>query len=208
MRLIAAATPLALLLCGCPASPFVTGWDGVYNDSDAANCLGNSPPFIANVEMNSFPPAPEAAASGWAYTIHFDWADPGVAGATDVPNIELGSFSHERQGVTTPDYILDELVLTTTCINGVNELGDLVCAGSGHGMAGCSAGSLETCTQGELTYGPVTAEDVLFDGQDIEVRFRVYDRCGLSSNEKVVQYTIGNGLQSESAAADDGGDEA
>jgi|GEM_PF-2815878 len=198
----------ALFLMGCPTNPAITGWDGIYNDSDVANCLGNSPPFIANVEMNSFAPDPLAGALGWSYTVHFDWADPGVAGAEDIPNIWNGLYSHERQGVSSPDYVLDETALTSTCLSGVNEAtGDPACAGTGHGMSGCTPGSIETCTQGELTYGPVTAEDILFDGQDIEVRFRIYDECGLSSNEKVVQYTIGAGLQSEQGPPEEG-DEA
>ncbi len=167
-------------------------------DPGAQGCAENSPPFIANVEMNSqFDPDTE----GWQLALHWDWADPGVGGASDPPNMEGGYVSGEIVGFEMRSLFFTEAALVNSCISYIEE-GSAIdpendpCENVPFGRAGCTANSLDTCTQGEMTY-LLGAEDPLQQYQDIVMEFRVRDRCGAASNEKFIEYEIGSGHLSE-----------
>lgn len=166
----------------------------LVGDAGATGCDGNSPPFIANIEMASWFDDNTAL---WQLGLHWDWADPGIGGASDPPNMEGGYVSGEAVGFEVRSLFFTEASLVDSCILYSEEGSSVVAEGSPCDAApfsrvGCTANSLETCTQGEMTY-LLNFEDALVQYQDIVLEFRVRDRCGASSNEKFIEYEIGSG---------------
>ncbi len=167
-------------------------------DPGAEGCAENSPPFIANVEMDS---EPLDNGEGWQLALHWDWADPGVGGASDPPNMEGGYFNGEAVGFEVRSLFFTEAILVNSCMTYVEEGSPIdpeadLCDGVPFGRAGCTPNSLDTCTQGEITR-LFAFETPLQQYQDIVMEFRVRDRCGAASNEKFIEYEIGSGHLSE-----------
>lgn len=117
MRLL----PIAIVfLAGCIDPAQVP--DG--HDFGGVDCADNNAPFIANVEMNSF--QREGGDGLYILSLHFDWADPGIAGGSDRPNMSGGYISGEMYNVEfstrwiTPDMLVasctDPLDAPGTCM--------------------------------------------------------------------------------------------
>ena len=188
-------TAILVLLAGCYPAPEIP--DG--HDAGGVDCANNSPPFIANLEMNSF--EQDGGDGLWLLSLHFDWADPGIAGAADRPNMSGGYISAEEQTFSFPTKWITPEHLVSTCIEPPDLAGS--CLAAGHGSNGCnSVNDLETCTQGELTM-LLTSDDGGFSKyQDILLEFRVRDRCGDQSNFKLVEYEVGSGHLVETPPAE------
>lgn len=192
---------LILPLAGCP----VPGGSPVYITEYGEVCNANSPPAIGNVELNSFVP-PNGTSN--LLSIHFDWIDPGVSGAADAPNLESGWFTAEIGGYIAEDIVLTEDILVRACNSEPFENGEETvnyCTMAGHGLAGCSAGAVETCSSAELTIIYQAEGDGFQDDQVVQMEFRIRDRCLGTSNEKSASYVIGSGLAVEGGGAEDEG---
>ncbi|MCO4769579.1 MAG: hypothetical protein KDA24_06065 [Deltaproteobacteria bacterium] len=91
---------LPLLSSGCP----VTNPQLVPEE-----CVGNTPPVIGNLEVNS---SAIADTDSWAMCLHVDWQDPGLDEAgnrgSDAPNMFGALVSLEVEGYSTPGIWLDE----------------------------------------------------------------------------------------------------
>jgi hypothetical protein len=158
-RLLASALiPLALLAasCGPGAAP-------VFGDEE---CVGNTPPLIGNLEVNSvFVEESEM----WAVCFHVDWIDPGEDElgnrGSDAPNMYGGLFSIELGGVNATSEWIDE---------GPSPLGVTIGA-----------------TEGELEWSKCIEDSK--EDQQLHFALRLRDRCGAASNEKTGTYYIGGG---------------
>jgi len=187
---------LAAVLLGCPASPLTTGWEDSFDD-----CVGNSPPFLANVEfafllvppLEPLPDPPPAPT--FLVGVHFDWADPGVAEAADPPNLWNGELTAELGGTVAldvPDYRLDEQRLVSTCVSPLvgDLLGQEACEAMPFSFTGCTPGDLEACSQGELNLGPLGPEGGYAINDFVALTFRIVDRCGLPSADTILEFPI------------------
>jgi hypothetical protein len=184
-----------LLLTGCYDAAQIP--DG--HDAGGVDCATNSPPFIANVEMNSI--QPDGGDGLYIVTLHFDWADPGIAGAADRPNMAGGYISGELQDFTFPTVWITPEELVSTCI-AAPELAD-ICGEAGHGTNGCSSvDDLESCTQGELTLVGTSDDGGYQKYEQLLLEFRVRDRCGDQSNFKLIEYEVGSGHLVETPPAE------
>jgi hypothetical protein len=188
MRLL---TTAIILLMGCSPTPLIP--DG--HDAGGVDCANNSQPFIANLEMNSLLLA-DGDDGAYALSLHFDWADPGVSGGSDRPNMSGGYVSGEEYSFQWPTWWFTPEDLVSTCIGAPAD----ICAPFGHGANGCaSVDDLESCTRGELTLVLEGTDEPLLKYQDILLEFRIRDRCGDTSNFKLVEYEVGSGHLVESA---------
>jgi hypothetical protein len=191
----------ALPACFAPPAP-VYGYD-----PGAEGCLENGAPAIGNTEINSWidetlsePPSEEDpdGLEFWLLSIHFDWIDPESGGSP--PNMLGAYFNAEIFHYNVSSIVLNEAELESACAadNGGEDVSAAdLCDASGHSMSGCSDAA--TCAQGEMTVAIVPAGDAFADSQEIELEFRVRDRCGATSNEKIASYHIGSGLAVENA---------
>lgn len=189
--------PLLALLAaaGCmDLSTVPAGWDP---GADDAACAQNAPPFIGNFAMDS---AESGERGAWVVGIHFDWADPGIAGAADPPNVEFGYVTVQAQGYVLWSSVVRPQDLVHGCMeydDTDNGLGQPVgCPTAGFtqfGSAGCPAGSIDTCTAGQLNIAWSGEGASQFSPLDMIVRMR--DRCGDVSNEFGLQYDVGDGYQ-------------
>lgn len=199
--------PIAIVfLVGCfPPSQIPDG-----HDAGGVDCESNNAPFIANIEMNSF--EQEEDDGLYWLSVHFDWADPGVAGAGDRQNMSGGYISGELLNVQFPTVWFTPERLQEGCIDPPEFEG--ACLESNHGQGdqagdltpdghrGCgSPDDLDACVQGELTFLYTSEAFVMY--RDILLEFRVRDRCGDESNFKLVEYEIGSGHLVETPPAAD-----
>ncbi len=192
-------------LTGCPA----TGGVPMHFNDRGENCQGNIPPFIQNVELNSFLIAGQEA-SGYRMSVHFEWFDPGDPSANNPPsNIEGGDLTIEFGGYTSEDVPMTESLLVATCeslLVGDGEEAVDPCVLAGHGLGGgCPSGQdIDGCVGGALTTIWVGTSGPLVNNEVVDVEFRLRDRCMGTSNEKSASYQIGSGLAIEGGGGDEG----
>ncbi len=168
--------------------------DPVYGwDPGGVDCINNSPPAIGNLALNS---DELSDGNGWFYTIHFAWADPGVSGASDPPNLLGGHFSSEVfQREFAEDIELTAERLESGCSTPpTGAEGEIdICSLAHPGTAGCGTGGVEGCTNATFTISYVGSPP-LEEGEVIDTEFRIRDLCGATSNEMSIVYTLGSGL--------------
>lgn len=189
---------LGAMLAGCPTFEGPPWSYSPYGEG----CETNNPPVIGNVEVNSFYVVEWET---WMFSIHFDWVDPGVEGAEDVPNMLGGRFTAEMMGADAEDADLTRTILENACTWPPPEGEDPdPCDLSGHSMTGCPSGSVDACNQGEITR-PYLPDWLMQEDDVIQIEFRVRDACDATSNEKAVTYVIGSGMAVEGGGEEGGG---
>ncbi len=178
----AAAAFAALLLPACaPAAPQIP---------DSSPCEGNSAPFIGNLSLDSAcvvgadlidcltPEGQDLIDAGeesaCSLTILFQWADPGVAGAADPPNMVGGMISAE----------LSIAQFNSLWISDVEDgapVDDRLWAPVDR-----------AATQGE--FGMVLyPEEILSYHSPATINLRVRDACDAESNNIGCRYLLGTG---------------
>ena len=160
---------LCLSACGVEEGPYY-GYD-----PSGEECINNSPPAIGNLEMNSQFDNDEVR---WLFSLHFDWADPGIQGASDPPNLVGGYFSSELFGYASEDIVFTAGLLQAACGALDPETGASGCIGLGHSLNGCPSGGVLSCTEGEFTVPYISLDGPLEEDQEIEIEFRIRDACG------------------------------
>lgn len=181
---------IVLLLGACAPLGAVSGWD-----PGGENCAANTAPFIDHIQVNSALPEDSPY---WILVVGFDWADPGPGEQADPPNLLGGELSAEFSEILTEDILLTEELLETGCNQSVTLEGSNYCQLLTLG-GGCPSGGVETCGVAALKFAgeilPVGGDETSFmEGDEIRIKVRLRDTCGMTSNDKVVNYTLGAGL--------------
>jgi len=195
-----------LITSGCAVPP--TQIDGY--DEYAEGCDTNSPPAIANIEVNSVPDDQEGFEGGYLLSFHFDWRDPNPPDDSQAQNMVGGYMSINMQGWEFNSRWIDEDLLLNGCAASSFEL---FCQPLGYtpGSVGCSASAAADCTTGQITWPIRGGDSLLAEGSEILFEMRVRDRCGAVSSEKnnyeAGAYVIGSGLFELPDAGDETPDE-
>ena len=180
-----------LLAPGCLSVDPVIGWDPA-----GENCASNTRPFIGDAQINSTYVAEEEL---WVLVMGFRWADPGESGAGDPGNMVGGEFTREVTGFVSDDISLTPLILETGCGGDPDpDVGTATyCSLLSLGNA-CPPGSADVCQAGGVAFPeyimPAGPDDEVLEGDEIYVRMRARDACGMTSNTIAGPYTIGSGL--------------
>ncbi len=134
-------------------------------------CVGNTPPLIGNLEVNSYPLVDSAVdpptVVGWGICFHVDWQDPGLDDAgnrgSDPPNMYGGLVSAELTGYNLEHFWLDE---------------DRIVPGA---------------TEGEIDAWWCLEDSENLEDAIVDFAVRIRDRCDVASNVKTGTYIIGGG---------------
>jgi len=180
-----------------------------YSDR-GENCFENSPPAIANIELDSGDSAGLEGSEniGWWLALHFDWQDPHPAQATDPQNMVSGLVSVNVLDLGNNSFWIDETILKDGCRGGTEVCSYL---GFGPGSTGCAGATAAECTDGQITAAIAGTDNPIADNTPIFYELRVRDECGavssLKTNYETGPYFVGSGRVEVPDAGETTGDD-